>query len=76
MIKMKNMSALAAAASLAIAPAALQAADSPLSRTTAPVEGESELGGGAAVGVILLLGAIGMGALLIAEDDDNDAVSA
>ena len=74
-MKIKNFAALAAAASLAAAPVALQAAPS-MDRAAAPVEGESELAGGiGAAAVILAIGAIGIGALLIAEDDD-DPVSA
>ncbi|MBB3034767.1 hypothetical protein [Alteriqipengyuania lutimaris] len=74
-MKIAKISAVAAAASLAIAPVAIQAAPGS-ARTAAPVEGESELAGGiGAAAVILAIGAIGIGALLIAEDDDEDAVS-
>lgn len=74
-MKIAKISAVAAAASLAIAPVAIQAAPGS-ARTAAPVEGESELGGTLGpVAIILAIGAIGIGALLIAEDDDEVAVS-
>lgn len=72
MIKMTKLTAIAAAASLAGAPVALQAAadTAPMTRAAAPVEGESEIAGIGAAGIIIAIAAIGMGALLIAEDDD------
>ncbi|GAB5349112.1 hypothetical protein [Alteriqipengyuania sp. 357] len=70
-MNIKNFAGLAAAASLAAAPVALQAAPS-MDRAVAPVEGESELSGGiGAAAIILAIGAIGVGALLIADDDDG-----
>jgi|TARA_R100000049_G_C1947108_1_gene92705 hypothetical protein len=75
-MKLTKLSAIAAAISLAGAPVALQAASepAPMTRASAPIDGESELGGIGAAGVILALAAIGMGALIIADDDD-EAVS-
>ena len=72
-MKMKNLSALAAAASLAIAPAALQAADAPVERSAAPVEGESEVLGFGTIGAVVAIIAIGVGIYLLADDDDDDA---
>ena len=74
-MKFRKTSAFAAAASLAVAPVALQAAsDAPsMDRAAAPVEGESELTGGIGPALIIVaIAAVGMGALLIAEDDDDD----
>lgn len=75
-MKMTKLGAIAAAISLAGAPVALQAASetAPMTRASAPVDGESELGGIGAAGAILAIAAIGMGALLISDDDD-EAVS-
>ena len=59
----------AAATSLAALPVAAQAA--PMPRASAPIADESELGGSDLVRalIIVLIGAIGMGVLLLSDDD-------
>lgn len=61
-----------AAASLAATPIAINAATA--DRASAPVAGESELGGnGIGAGLIIAaIAAAGMIALIVAEDDDDD----
>lgn len=69
-MKIRNIAAAAAVASLATAPAIA-------APTSAPVEGEMEFGGEGSGIVLGILAAIAIiaGIILIADDDDDDAVS-
>lgn len=73
-MKLRNLLPAMAAASLVAAPVAAQAqiAD----RASEPVSGESELAGriGPAL-IIVAIAAVGMIALLVTDDDDEDPVS-
>lgn len=69
--------ALSAAAVLtAAAPVAAQAA--PVARAAAPTTDEAELGGSnfARIAIIVLIAAVGMLALILSDNDDDNAVSA
>jgi hypothetical protein len=67
----RKLALITAAATLAAAPVAAQAAAP--ARAAAPVANESELGGSDAMRalIIILIGAIGMGFLLLTDDDDS-----
>ena len=68
----RKLTLTAAAASLAALPVAAQAAQAaPPARASAPIADESELGGSDLVRalIIVLIGAIGMGVLLLSDDD-------
>lgn len=69
----RNLALAAAAASLAVVPVAAQAA--PVDRTVAPVEGENELRGNM---ILLALAAVAIvvGIILIADNGDDDSISA
>ena len=68
-MKLKNTLALAGAMAMVAAPVALNAES--FDRAVAPVEGESELGGGAIIGA-LAVAAIVAGIIIVASDDDDD----
>lgn len=68
-MKIRTMAAAAAALSLAAAPAVAEVS---FDRNAAPVEGESELGGGAILGA-LAIAAIITGIVIAAGDDDDNA---
>ena len=69
-VKIKSLSAVAAAMALATAPVALNAES--FDRGSAPVEGESELaGGGAGLLVVAAVAAISVGIFLANTDDDG-----
>lgn len=70
-MKIRTMAAAAAALSLAAAPAVAEVS---FDRASAPVEGESELGGGAILGA-LAIAAIIAGIVIAASDEDTDPVS-
>ncbi|GGE05559.1 hypothetical protein GCM10011515_26380 [Tsuneonella deserti] len=67
---LRNLAMITAAATLTVAPVAAQAA-SP-ARASAPAAGESDLRSGDAwrALIIVLIGAIGMGFLLLTDNDD------
>ena len=67
----RKLTLAAAATSLAALPVAAQAAQAAPARASAPMAGESELGGSDLVRalIIILIGAIGMGVLLLSDDD-------
>ena len=68
----RKLTLTAAATSLAALPVAAQAAQAaPMPRASAPISDESELGGSDLVRalIIVLIGAIGMGVLLLSDDD-------
>ena len=70
-MKIRTMVAAAAALSLVAAPAVVEiSAD----RAAAPVEGESELGGGVILGVAAVAAIIG-GIIIAADTDDDTPVS-
>ena len=72
-MKIKSLSAVAAAMALATAPVALSAES--FDRGSAPVEGESEIGGG--LGGFAVLGAVAAIAIVLMIDaTDDDGVSA
>ena len=71
-MKIRPMAAAAAALSLAAAPAVAEVS---FDRASAPVEGESEIGGGALLGA-LAIAAIIAGVIVAAQSDDEDGVSA
>lgn len=71
-MKIRAMAAAAAALSLAAAPAVAEVS---FDRASAPVEGESEIGGGALLGA-LAIAAIIAGVIVAAQSDDEDGVSA
>ncbi|WP_370178372.1 hypothetical protein [Alteriqipengyuania sp.] len=71
-MKIRTMAAAAAALSLAAAPAVAEVS---FDRASAPVEGESEIGGGALLGA-LAIAAIIAGVIVAAQSDDEDGVSA
>ena len=60
---------------LAIGTAAASLIAAPVVAQTAPVTGESELGGEsiAPAFIVLAIAAVGVGVLLLTEDDDDDA---
>ncbi|KZY55098.1 hypothetical protein A3736_11980 [Erythrobacter sp. HI0063] len=60
---------------LAIGTAAASLIAAPVVAQTAPVTGESELGGESITPafIVLAIGAIGIGVLLLTDDDDDDA---
>ncbi len=69
---MKNIVGAIAALGLAVSPVAAIAVE----RAVAPVQQESELGGGADVFAALGIFAVVIGAFLIAADSDDEPVSA
>ena len=71
-MKVRNALAATAALSLVAAPAVAEAS---FDRTSAPVEGESELAGGSSVIIALLAAAAVVGGIIIAVDDDDDPIS-
>ncbi|RIV78218.1 hypothetical protein [Pelagerythrobacter aerophilus] len=73
-MKLRNLLPAMAAASLVAAPVAAQAQVA--ERASEPVSGESELAGriGPAL-IIVAIAAVGMIALLVTDDDDEDPVS-
>ena len=71
-MKIRTMAAAAAALTLAAAPAVAEVS---FDRTSAPVEGESELGGGAILGA-LAVAAIIAGIIVAADTDEDVAISA
>lgn len=76
-MKIRNIIFAAAAGSLISAPVALQAAETATpTRAAMPASGESELGGGISAAVIVAaLAAVGMLALILTDDDEDEAVS-
>ena len=66
----RNLALVTAAATLTVAPVAAQAA--PVARAAAPTADESELGGSDLMRalIIVIIGAIGMGILLLTDNDD------
>ncbi|MXO75701.1 hypothetical protein GRI40_10775 [Altererythrobacter aerius] len=67
----RKLALATAATTLALTPVAAYAAPE---RASAPATEQSQLGGGAEwvnALIIILIGAVGMAALLIADDDDN-----
>lgn len=70
-MKLRNALAATAALTLAAAPAVAEAT---IDRTSAPVEGQSELGGSSLI-IALLAAAAVVGAILIAVDDEDEAIS-
>ena len=73
-MKFRNMAMATAALTLAAAPIAVQAAPAaPIERASAATTGESELGGSDFMRalIIILIGAIGMAALLLTDDNDS-----
>ncbi len=71
-MKIRTMAAAAAALSLAAAPAVAEVS---FDRASAPVEGESELGGGAILGALAIAAIIAGIAIAATTDDNSDAVS-
>ena len=71
-MKLKNTLAVLGGMAVVAAPAGLNAES--FDRAVAPVESESELGGGALIGA-LAVAAIVAGIIIVASDDDDDAVS-
>lgn len=71
-MKIRTLAAAAAVLSLATAPAI---AEISLDRTPAPVEGESEVGGGSGLLIAILAGAAVIAGIVIAADDDDAPVS-
>ena len=67
----RKLTLAAAATSLAAMPVAAQAAQAAPARASGPAAEESELGGSDLMRalIIILIGAIGMGALLLSDDD-------
>ena len=72
-MKIRNVLAATAALSLAAAPAVAQVASE---RTSAPVEGESELAGSSLIIALLAAAAVIGGIIIAVDDDDDDAISA
>jgi hypothetical protein len=70
-MKLRNVLAATAALTLAAAPAVAEVS---FDRTSAPVEGESELAGSSLI-IALLAAAAVVGAILIAVDDDENPIS-
>ncbi|GAB5348077.1 hypothetical protein [Alteriqipengyuania sp. 357] len=73
-MKIRNLAAAAAALSLVAAPAVAEVS---FDRTSAPVEGESEIGGAPVLGALAVAAIIA--GVLVATDvigDDDDGVSA
>ena len=68
-MKIRNVAMAAAALSMAAAPAIAQAT---FDRASAPVEGESEVGGGSGVIIGVLAAAAVIGGIIIAADSDDD----
>lgn len=72
-MKIRNLALATAAVSLAASPAIAEAA---LDRSSAPVEGESEIGGGSGILIaVLAAAAVIAGIVIVADDDDDEAVS-
>ena len=71
-MKIRTMAAAAAALTLAAAPAVAEVS---FDRASAPVEGESEIAGGAILGA-LAIAAIIAAVVIVADDNDEDGVSA
>lgn len=71
-MKIRNVLAATAALTLVAAPAV---AEANFDRSSAPVEGESELGGSSII-IALLAAAAVIGGILIAVDDDDNPISA
>jgi hypothetical protein len=67
----RKLTLATATASLAAMPVAAQAAQAAPSRASAPAADESELGGSDLMRalIIVIIGAIGMGVLLLSDDD-------
>jgi len=73
-MKFRNLALATAALSLAASPAIAEAA---FERTVAPVEAESEIQGSSGILIAVLAGAAIIGGIiLIADNDDDDPVSA
>jgi len=73
-MKLRNLLFATAAASLAAAPVAAQAQSA--ERASQPVTAESELSGGIGPALIIAaIAAVGMIALIVSDDDDEDPVS-
>lgn len=68
-MKFRNLAAATAVVSLAASPAIAEAS---LSRTAAPVEGESELEGGSGIIIAVLAAAAIIAGIIIAADGDDD----
>ena len=71
-MKFRTLTAAAAALSMATAPAIA----APVSRDSAPVEAQSELGGTGVILGILAAAAIIAGIIIAADGGDNDPISA
>lgn len=72
-MKIRNFALATAAVALAATPAIAEAA---FDRSSAPVEGESEVGGGSGLIIAVLAAAAVIGGIIIiADDGDDDAVS-
>lgn len=68
-MKFRNLAAATAVVSLAASPAIAEAS---FARTSAPVEGESELEGGSGILIAVLAAAAIIAGIVIAADDGND----
>ncbi|WP_427969193.1 hypothetical protein [Altererythrobacter sp.] len=68
-MKFRKIAAATAVVSLAASPAIAEAA---FSRTAAPVEGESEIGGGSGILIAILAAAAVIGGIIIAADGGDD----
>ncbi|WP_228243031.1 hypothetical protein [Porphyrobacter sp. GA68] len=71
-MKLRNALAATAALTLVAAPAVAEVS---FARSSAPVEGESELAGSSVI-IALLAAAAVIGAIIIAVDDDDQPISA
>lgn len=74
-MKLKNILAGVAAATLAAAPVAIQAADSvaaPVSRSASVKSDKSNLEGGAGIGIFVGIAIVALAVVALASDDDND----
>ncbi|GMN03239.1 hypothetical protein [Erythrobacter sp. MTPC3] len=69
-MKIRTLALATAAVSLAASPAIAEAA---FDRTSAPVEGESEVAGGSGIIIALLAAAAIIGGIVIAADGGDDA---
>ena len=67
----RKLAAASAAMALAATPVLASAAPADIDRGTAPVAGESDLGGGSSFLLILALVAFGAGIFLLADNDDD-----
>jgi hypothetical protein len=74
---LRQLSLATAAASLAAMPVAAQAATATVDRASAPADEQSDLAGGIGPAVIIvLIAAVGMGLLLLLDNNDDNPVSA